>query len=43
MYQLGLTVFSEEINNMTDVQDELLLSTNPNADRIARNQTNEKA
>ena len=33
LYQPGLTVFSEWLNDIADVQDELLLSSNPNADR----------
>ena len=33
LYQPGLAVSSEWLNNIADVQDELLLSSNPNADR----------
>ena len=33
LYQIGLAVFSEWLNDIADVQDELLLSSNPNADR----------
>ena len=33
LYQPGLAVFSEWLNDIADVQDELLLSSNPNADR----------
>ena len=32
LYQPGLAVFSEWLNDIADVQDELLLSSNPNAD-----------
>ena len=33
LYQPGLAVFSEWLNDIAEVQDELLLSSNPNADR----------
>ena len=33
LYQLGLAVFSEWLNDIAEVQDELLMSSNPNADR----------
>ena len=33
MYQPGIHVFSEWLNDIADVQDELLMSTNPNGDR----------
>ena len=33
LYQSGLAVFSEWLNDAADVQHELLLSSNPNADR----------
>ena len=33
LYQPGLAVFSEWLNDIADVQDELLLFSNPNADR----------
>ena len=33
LYQPGLAVFSEWLNDIADVQDELLLYSNPNADR----------
>ena len=42
LYQLGLAVFSEWLNDTADVQDELLLSSNPNADR-AKSSYKEKA
>ena len=42
LYQPGLTVFSEWLNDIADVQDELLLSSNPNADR-AKSSYKEKA
>ena len=42
LYQPGLAVFSEWINDIADVQDELLLSSNPNADR-AKSSYKEKA
>ena len=35
--QPGLAVFSEWLNDIADVQDELLLSSNPNADRAKSN------
>ena len=35
--QPGLAVFSEWLNDIADVQDELLLSSNPNADRAKLN------
>ena len=34
LYQPGLAVFSEWLNDIADVQDEFLLSSNPNADRV---------
>ena len=37
LYQPGLAVFSEWLNDKADVQDELLLSSNPNADRAKSN------
>ena len=37
LYQPGLAVFSEWLNDIADVQDELLLSSNPNADRANSN------
>ena len=37
LYQPGLAVFSEWLNDLADVQDELLLSSNPNADRAKSN------
>ena len=37
LYQPGLAVFSEWLNDIADVQDELLLSSNPNADRAKSN------
>ena len=37
MYQPGLAVFSEWLNDIADVQDELLLYSNPNADRAKTN------
>ena len=42
LYQPGLPVFSEWLNDIADVQDELLLSSNPNADR-AKTSYKEKA
>ena len=36
LYQPGLAVFSEWLNDIADVQDELILSSNPNADRASR-------
>ena len=33
LYQPGLAVFSEWLNDIAEVQDELLMSSNPNADR----------
>ena len=33
LYQPGLAVFIEWLNDIAEVQDELLLSSNPNADR----------
>ena len=33
LYQPGLAVLSEWLNNIPDVQDHLRLSSNPNADR----------
>ena len=33
LYQPGLAVFSEWLNDIAAVQDELLMTTNPNADR----------
>ena len=33
LYQPGLAVFSEWLNDLAEVQDELLLSSNLNADR----------
>ena len=33
LYQLGLAVFSEWLNDIADVQDELIFHSNPNADR----------
>ena len=33
LYQPGLAVFSEWLNDIADVQDEFLLYSNPNADR----------
>ena len=41
-YQPGPTVFSEWLNDIADVQDDLLLYSNPNADR-AKLSYNEKA
>ena len=43
LYQPGLAVFSEWLNDIADVQDELLLSSNPNADRNAKSSYKEKA
>ena len=37
MYQPGLAVFCEWLNDIADVQDELLLTSNPNADRAKSN------
>ena len=37
LYQPGLAVFSEWLNDIADVQDELLLSSNPKADRAKSN------
>ena len=37
LYQPGLAVFSEWLDDIADVQDELLLSSNPNADRAKSN------
>ena len=37
LFQPGLAVFSEWLNDIADVQDELLLSSNPNADRAKSN------
>ena len=37
LYQPGLSVFSEWLKDTADVQDELLLSSNPNADRAVKN------
>ena len=42
LYQLGLAVFSEWLNDIADVQDELLLYSNLNADR-AKTSYKEKA
>ena len=42
LYQPGLAVFSEWLNDIADVQDELLLSLNPNAD-LAKTSYKEKA
>ena len=42
LYQPGLAVFSEWINDIAEMQDELLLSSNPNADR-AKSSYKEKA
>ena len=42
LYQPGLAVFSEWLNDIADVHDELLLSSNPNADR-AKSSHKEKA
>ena len=42
LYQPGLAVFSEWLNDIADVQDELLLSSNPKADR-AKSSHKEKA
>ena len=42
MYEPGLAVFSECLMDIADVQDELLLSSNPNADR-AKSSYKEKA
>ena len=42
LYQPGLAVFSEWLNDIADVQDELLLSSNPNAD-CAKTSYKEKA
>ena len=42
LYQPGLAVFSEWLNDIADVHDELLLSSNPNADR-AKSSYKEKA
>ena len=42
LYQPGLAVFSKWLNDKADVQDELLLSSNPNADR-AKSSHKEKA
>ena len=37
LYQPGLAVFSEWLNDIADVQDELLLSSNPNTNRAKSN------
>ena len=37
LYQPGLAVFCERLNDIAEVQDELLLSSNPNADRAKSN------
>ena len=42
LYQPGLAVFSEWLNDIADVQDEMLLSSNPKADR-AKSSYKEKA
>ena len=42
LYQPGLAVFSEWLNDIADVQDEFLLSSNPNAER-AKSSYKEKA
>ena len=42
LYQPGLAVFSEWLNDIAEVQDELLMSSNPNADR-AKTSYKEKA
>ena len=42
LYQPGQAVFSEWLNDIADVQDKLLLSSNPNADR-AKSSYKEKA
>ena len=42
MYQPGLAVFSEWLYDIAEVQDELLMSSNPNADR-AKSSYKEKA
>ena len=42
LYQPGLAVFSEWLNDIAEEQDELLLSSNPNADR-AKSSYKEKA
>ena len=42
LYQPGLAVFIEWLNEIADVQDELLMSSNPNADR-AKTSYKEKA
>ena len=42
LYQPGLAVFSEWLNDIAEVQDELLMSLNPNADR-AKTSYKEKA
>ena len=42
LYQPGLAVFNEWLNDIADVQDELLFSSNPNADR-AKTSYKEKA
>ena len=42
LYQAGHTVFSEWLNDIADVQDEMLLTSNPNADR-AKSSYKEKA
>ena len=42
LYQPGLAVFSECLSDIAEVQDELLLSSNPNADR-AKSSHKEKA
>ena len=42
LYQPGLAVFSEWLNDIADVQDELLLSSNPKAD-CAKSSYKEKA
>ena len=42
LYQSGLAVFSEWLGDIAEVQDELLLSSNPNADR-AKSSYKEKA
>ena len=42
LYQPGLAVFNEWLNDVADVQDELLSSSEPNADR-AKSSYKEKA
>ena len=42
LYQPGLAVFSDWLNDIADVQDELLLSSNPNADRAKTNKEKAK-